>query len=103
MLCCPTPTLKDIFNLVLLEAVDGDFNMPTSLDSLLGDHHPNVRRFLHATRSLDPEGWEKMHAVLEKAKRRMVERAKGRHEAASSSRHDGDGGGGGGGGGTAKL
>jgi hypothetical protein len=69
---------------VLLEAVDNDFGMPASLDALLGDGHPNVRRFLAAVRGLDPAEWGRLHAVLDKAKKRMVER-----------KLSGDGGGGG--------
>ena len=86
---------------MLFEAVDDDnFDfVPGSLDALLGEEHPRVRRFLAATRGLDPEAWEKMHAVLEKAKKKMVERKNssgggGGRDLSSNS---------GGGGGTSKL
>ena len=55
----------------------------------LGDEHPNVRRFLAAVRGLDQAEWSRLHDVLDKAKKRMVERKAS--------------GGGGGGGMTAKL
>jgi len=65
---------EEVFNLVLLEAIDDDFDMPASLDDLLGGDHPNVRRFLAAVQELDPAKWNTLHAVLNKAKENMVKR-----------------------------
>ena len=67
---------EEIFNLVLLEAVDArefDF-LPRTLDDLLGTTHPRTRRFLEACRGLDEPAWTRIHAVLHKARDAMVAR-----------------------------
>ena len=76
---------EEIFNLVLLEAVDArEFEfLPRSLDDLLGTTHPRTRRFLEACRGLDEPAWTRIHAVLHKARDAMVARRREGEHASS--------------------